>query len=157
MLAHDRPVGSACGLQTFSAALGEAGIGASGVVLASAAAEQLVSLEAVYQTGEAAARELGVLGQVAHAHPAGGSVHQMLEDLIGAELQPMLALKSALQALCQRGVRTQQTAPGAKLGLAERVLLPRPCSSSGASLRTVAVAVAVDMMAIDTSYVLNRT
>ena len=58
--------------QALAAALGEAGIGAPRVVVAGAALQQPVALEAVDEPGQAAARELGLLGQFAHPHsPAG--------------------------------------------------------------------------------------
>ncbi len=49
--------------------IGQAGVGAARVVLARAALQQAVALEAVDQAREPAARQLGLLGQVAHAHP----------------------------------------------------------------------------------------
>jgi hypothetical protein len=85
-------MGPARSLHAFSAAVGETRVGTAGVVLASTTAEQLIALQAVNQACEPAARELDMLGEVAHAHPARGRVHQVLEYLIGAELQPVLAL-----------------------------------------------------------------
>jgi len=68
--------------------------------------------------------ELRVLGEIAHTHLSGRSIQQMLEHLIGTELQPMLALEPALQTLRQGCVSAQQSPPGAQLGFAEAVRLP---------------------------------
>jgi hypothetical protein len=131
MLANDRTMGATGGIQALPTSTGKTRVSATSVVFASAALEQLVALQTVHQAREAAARELGLLGKVAHTHTSAGRVDQVLEYLIGAELQPVLTLESALQALGQRCMGTQETAPGTKLGFAEAVglsetlLLPR--------------------------------
>ncbi len=124
VLAHHRAVSPTGCLQALAATIGEAGIGATRVVFAAAPSQQLVALQPVHQACEAAARKLGLLGEIAHAHLSGRGVHQVLEHLVGAELQPVLALQATLQALGERGMGAQQTAPGAQLSFAEVVLLP---------------------------------
>ena len=111
VLLHDRAMGAARGAQALAPAVGETRVGAARVVFATAAPEQLVALQAIHQARETAARKLCLLGEIAHAHATGGRVDQVLEHLIGAELQPVLALQATLQALGKRGVRAQQAPP----------------------------------------------
>ena len=83
----------------------QAGVGPAGVVFAGAALEQLLALEAVDQPRQAAARELGLLGQVAHAHAPSARVPPGDEHLIGGHRQPVRPLQLGVQALGQAGVR----------------------------------------------------
>ena len=72
LLAHDRQVGAARCLQALAADAREARVGAARVVFAGAALEQPVALEAVDHARQAAARELRLLGEVAHPHASPG-------------------------------------------------------------------------------------
>ena len=69
VLADDGQVRHARFLQALAPGVGEAGVGAAGVVFAGAALEQRLALEPVDQAREPAARELRLLGEVAHPHP----------------------------------------------------------------------------------------
>src|SRR2546423_9608465 len=65
LLTHERQVRSARLLQALATFGGKAGVGASRVVVARAAVEQAIALEPVDEPGQAAARELGMFGEVA--------------------------------------------------------------------------------------------
>ncbi len=119
VLTYDRHVRAACLCEALAAEIGQAGVGAARVVLAGAALQQAVALEAVDQAGEPATRELGLLGEVAHAHAPGAGIVEVMEDLVGGHRQAVLALELGVQALGQAGVRAQKAAPCMDLGLAE--------------------------------------
>ena len=87
----------------------QARVGAARVVFAGAALEQLLPLEPVDQSCEPAARQLRLLGQVAHPHAPAARVLEVVEHLVGGHRQPMRLLELGVQALGQAGVRSQQS------------------------------------------------
>ena len=127
MLSDDRQMRAASFHQPLPAGLREARIGAAGVVLAGAALQQLLALQAVDQPRQPAARELRLLGQVAHAHAPAARVLQMIQHLIGGHRQVVRLLELRVQALGKAGVRAQQGPPGALDGLRLVPLAAVPC------------------------------
>ena len=114
--------------------VGEAGVGAASVVFAGAALQEPLLFEAVGESREPAARELGLLGEVAHAHLPAGGLDEVVEDLVGAERQPVRALELGVDALGERGVGAHQAAPRADLLLAECLLLRGDARHGGVGL-----------------------
>ncbi len=92
-------------------------------MVAGAALEQPLPLEPIDHPRETAAGQLGLLGQVAHAHPTPRCLLQMVEHLIGGHGQVVCPLELSIQALGQTGVGPEQSAPGTKLPQGEGLLV----------------------------------
>ena len=107
----DRQVGHASFFQALAPGRGQAGVGAAGVVFAGAALQQPVALEAIDEPREAAARELCLLGEVAHPHRPPARLLEVVEHLVGGHRQAVGLLEFSVQPLGQPRVRSQERAP----------------------------------------------
>src|SRR3954471_581151 len=118
-------VRAARGGELVAATRGEDGEGAAGVALARLALEQAVALEAIDETGQAAAAQQDGRGEVVHAQLAVGRVGEVHEDLVGGDGEAMLGLELGVERLDEAGVDAEQAAPGAELLRAQ--LVPGRC------------------------------
>ena len=114
----------------------QAGVGAARVVVAGAALQQAVALQSVDQPRQAAARELSLLGQVAHPHAPAARLLQVVQDLVGGHRQPV-GPRRAPRPAAWPGRRGPSAAP------ARRRSSPRVSASWSAG--EILTAVAVDM------------
>src|SRR5437588_6048726 len=133
VLAHDREVRAARLADAPAPRLRQAGEGAAGVVFAGAALQEVVALEAVDEPGQAAARKLRLLGEVAHSHSSAARLVKVVQHLIGAERQAVRLLQGRVQPFRQARVCAEQASPRAQLADGQHLRFPRRNLDGGGS------------------------
>ncbi len=110
-------------------AVRQAGVGAARVVVAGAALEQPLALEAVDQARQAAARQLRLLGQVAHPHApaarllAGGAAPRRRSSAAGAPRSSSASSRLARQACARSRPRQARSSPTVRASCSEVAIL----------------------------------